>query len=176
MALFSRDTGIFSSINHADLLWGLETLAWSPDLLASVSEILAKLTRHAEFGNTGNRPDSSLRQIFLLWHPQTLATSDERLKVINRLRKVETAAAWALMLALYPSGHGGMTHNSPHPRWRDFSDREIETPTRTIIIKAATQIGEWLLEDVGSDQGRWQQLIKRFADLAPEARERFSGS
>ena len=89
MALFSRDTGIFSSINHADLLWGLETLAWSPDLLASVSEILAKLTRHAEFGNTGNCPDSSLRQIFLLWHPQTLATSDERLKVINRLRKVE---------------------------------------------------------------------------------------
>ena len=67
----------------------------------------------------------------------------------------------------------GHTHDSPHPRWRDFSDREIETPTRTIIIKAATQIGEWLLEDVGSDQGRWQQLIKRFADLAPEARETF---
>ena len=76
------------------------------------------------------------------------------------------------MLALYPSGHGGMTHDSPHPRWRDF-DREIETPTRTIIIKAATQIGEWLLEDVGSDQDAWQQLIKRFADLAPEARETF---
>src|ERR1700726_1291705 len=49
-------------------------------------------------GRYRNRPKNSLRQIFLLWLPQTFTPLDRRLHVLDRLRKIEPDSAWELML------------------------------------------------------------------------------
>lgn len=170
MVLFAEEPGFFGNSSHPHLLWALETLAWSPDYLAPASELLAILSRKDPGGKLSNRPDRSLVQIHLLWQPQTYATSQERLQVINRLRRVESSAAWKLMQALYPSSHG-ITHGSAMPRWRDFSVSDREPLTRSLVAKAADQLGEWLLEDAGADVGRWIELIDRFSDLSPPLRK-----
>lgn len=172
MALFAEEPSFFGESRHPHLLWALETLAWSPNYLALVSELLARLAQKDPGGNLSNRPDRSLVQIHLLWYPQTYATAQERLQVINRLRRVENAAAWDLMLALYPSSHG-ITHDSHMPRWRDFSVSEREPLTRPLIAKAADQLGEWLLEDAGESVDRWIELTNRFSDLSKNLREGF---
>jgi transcriptional regulator with XRE-family HTH domain len=172
MALFTEEPGFFGSSNHSHLLWALETLAWSPDYLARVSELLARLAQKDPGGRLSNRPDHSLVQIHLLWYPQTYATSQERLQVINRLRRIENVAAWNLMLALYPSSHG-ITHNSPTPRWRDFAVSEREPLTRPLIATNADQLGEWLLEDVGDSVRRWTELTNRFSDLSAHLQQGF---
>jgi hypothetical protein len=153
-------------------LWSLETLAWSPDYLAPATAVLARLAALDPQGSSGNRPSNSLRRIYLLWHPQTNASLQERLAVLNRLRKKEPQVAWDLILDLYPKAHD-IGHNAPVPRWRDFSVSDPEPVTRITIRKGAEQLGLWLLEDVAADATRWAQVIKRFSDFAPDLRQKF---
>jgi len=68
--LFKEDEGgLFGSAYHADLLWALETLAWSRDYLPKVTDLLATLATIDPGGSWSNRPARSLRQIYLLWLP-----------------------------------------------------------------------------------------------------------
>jgi hypothetical protein len=170
MALFVEGNGIFGTAYHANLLWALEILAWSQDYLARATDLLARLTALDRGGKWANRPGRSLRQIYLLWHPQTNAPLQDRLSVLNRLRKVEPDVAWQLFLDLYPTAHD-TTRDAPVPRWRDFSAEKLEPLTNASIYNGAAKIGEWLLEDVGLDTRRWNQLIERFGELAPDLRQ-----
>jgi transcriptional regulator with XRE-family HTH domain len=154
---------------HANLLWALETLAWSRDYLARATELLAKLTALDPGGKWGNRPARSLREVFVLWCPQTNAPLQDRLTVLNRLRKIEPNVTWNLLLALYPKPHDTVDP-APVPRWRDFTEENPEPITDALYYSGAQKIGEWLLEDVGLNSHRWVQLIERFGELAPDLR------
>jgi hypothetical protein len=75
VALFSvGGDSLFSYSPHTGLLWALETLAWSPEYLPRAALILARLARIDPGGRTANRPQNSLRAVFLPWYPQTTAT------------------------------------------------------------------------------------------------------
>ena len=50
---------------HPSLLWALELIAWHPDYLSRAALLLAKLTRLDSGGRLANRPEASLRGIFL---------------------------------------------------------------------------------------------------------------
>jgi hypothetical protein len=168
MALFVEGEDIFGgTAYHANLLWALETLAWSQDYLARTTNLLARLTALDRGGKWINRPRNSLRQIYVLWHPQTNAPFQARLSVLNQLRKLEPNVAWQLLLDIYPKPHD-TTYAAPVPRWRDFSVEEPEPLTNATIYNGAAKIGSWLLEDVGLDTDRWKQLIGRFGELAPD--------
>lgn len=168
-ALFGHDEGGVMGAEHlSDLMWALESLAWSPDWLIRVSHVLARLdaidTKPRRYSNG---PANSLREIHLLWIPQTYAPLDERLRALDLVRKKEPATAWKLMLGVLPQGHD-MSSPSPMPRWRDFTVPKVETVTWGLIGRGAAAITERLLADVGSDAERWGALIDRLADLAPE--------
>lgn len=168
MTLFQEDGGpLMGRANHSDLLWALETLAWNPQYLSRVSEILARLSALDPGGSWSNRPKNSIQTIFLLWNPQTNATLEERLWVIDHLRKVEPNEAWNLMLSILPSSHSVMTP-TPQPRWRDFSIERPEIVTYTLIAEGATALSKRLMEDAGTDPQRWVQLIEALPNLAPE--------
>ena len=170
ITLFKEDEGgLFGRSYHAELLWALEILAWSKEYLGKVTELLARLMSLDPGGTLANRPASSLRQIYLLWRPQTNVCLDDRLKVLGRLRKRAPNEAWRILLDLYPKSHD-TSHNNPLPRWRDFSAEEPEIVTRRTIYRGAEQLGSWLLEDAGKDLERWSELIARFGDLSRELR------
>jgi hypothetical protein len=171
LELFKEDTGgVFGAAYHSNLLWALEALAWSPIFLAHVAELLAKLDTHDPGGRWANRPGRSLREIFLLWYPQTNATLDEREQVLEGLRSRQPRAAWKLMLGILPKGHDTATP-AAQPRFRDFSVDAPEQVTRNLIFRGADKISEWLLSDVGEDVARWKDLIQALTNLAPDRRE-----
>jgi DNA-binding XRE family transcriptional regulator len=162
-ALFGRDNSPTLEVEHlADLLWALESLAWSIDYLARVSLILAALDAIDPGGRYGNRPFSSLRHIFVLWLPQTSASFDARLQVIDVLRRRYPAQAWKLLLGIIPTGHDAFSP-AAKPRWRDFPSAASEMIT---YGQADSTISKRLLEDVGSDVERWGNILDRLTSFA----------
>lgn len=166
--LFGDDEGgIFGAEHLSDLMWALEALAWSPDWTTRVSHVLARLDAiDTKPRGYANGPANSLREIHLLWSPQTYATLDQRLRAVDLIRKHESNAAWKLMLGTLPQGHDSSTP-SPMPRWRDFTVDTMETVTWGLIGRGAAAISERLLADVGLSPARWSLLLDRLGDLAP---------
>jgi transcriptional regulator with XRE-family HTH domain len=164
----SNDGGLFGTEHLSDLMWALESLAWSPDLLPRVAEIFARLDALDPGGRYTNRPGNSLRAIFLLWSPQTHATLDQRLRILDRIRKVAPDPAWRLMLGILPRGHDTVSPSSP-PRWRDFSVDRPETVTWALVRRGADALVERLLCDVDLSASRWLDLLDRLSDIPDSA-------
>ena len=168
LALFGHDEGgVLGAEYLSDLMWALESLAWSPDLLPRVTVTLARLdaidTRPRRYVNG---PANSLREMHLLWIPQTYATLDERLRALDLIRRRETNAAWKLMLGILPSGHDTSTP-SPMPRWRDFTPDGEEPITWGLLGRGAAEVSHRLLQDAETNIDRWILLLDRLRDLAP---------
>jgi transcriptional regulator with XRE-family HTH domain len=164
----TEEGGPFGTEHISELLWAIETLAWSPDLLPRASLVLARLDAiDNPPGRYANRPANSLREIHLLWNPQTFATLEQRLKALDLIRKHESDAAWKLMLGILPRGHDAASPTSM-PRWRDFSVDKVETVTWNLMSRGAAAVSKRLSEDVGTDANRWSLLIERLMDLAPD--------
>jgi len=161
------DGALVSSFAHTGLLWALETLAWSPDHLASAARILAKLDRLDPGGQVVNRAGNSLRSIFLSWLPQTSAGLETRVAVLGQLRTQEPDSAWRLFTNLIPrfSDHSG--HN-PRPKWRDWVAAGAgETVTYGEIFRQTTQIVVWMIETADDDPDRWRILIDALDSIGP---------
>ena len=169
-ALFGVDDDpLFGRENVSDLLWALESLAWSPRHLARVADLLARLDAiDPKQSRFMNRPENSLRHLFLLWSPQTFSTYEERLKVLDRMRERHPVQAWELMLKILPKGQDFSMPTS-HPRWLDFSEFEREPVTYQIIRKGAVDLSDRVLADAGDNLERWTTLIDRLPDFAPDA-------
>ena len=165
---------IFGQEYLSDLLWALERLAWSVPLFARVCSVLAGLAEIDPGGRMLNRPANTLRHLFLLWSPQTNVTLEERLRVLDILRRRHPKASWALMIAITPKTHDVCTPNA-HPQWRDFSSDRVENVTYDLIRRGAVEIATRLLEDVGVDVGRWEQIIDLVQGLEPTLGEMASG-
>jgi hypothetical protein len=150
----------------SELLWALESLAWSPQYLGRVVAILAKLTARDPGGRYGNRPGNSLRSVFLLPFPQTFAPLTARLRVLDQVRKLEPDVAWSLMLGILPSG----PDTASRTRWRDLSVDQQEEITYRLLAKGGQEVTGRLLADVGVRADRWRSLIGAFSDLLPEHR------
>lgn len=137
---------VFGGNYHTGLLWGLETLAWEPDYLGRAAACLAELATRDPGGQHGNRPSSSLREIFLPWFPQTCAPVSKRATAVKMLLANFPEIGWNLLLSLMPDEHG-WSSGSRRPEWR-------------------TTISEDRHEGV-SAQEYWDQ-ISAYADLAVE--------
>lgn len=169
-SLFETDEGDpFGNEYLSDLLWALESLAWSPDLMPRVSLVLAQLdamdNRPEQYGN---RPENSLRNVHIFWNPQTSAAVDQRLRVLDLIRDQHGDAAWKLMLGVLPQGLD-MCTPAPMPQWRDFAVDEPEVVTWGLVGRGAAAVTRRLIEDAGTDVSRWCELLGRLAYLAPDA-------
>ncbi len=152
---------------HTGLLWALETLAWSPEYLGRAALCLAKLARLDPGGKLGNRPQSSLRHIFLPWLPQTSANLVQRLVVLDLMRKREPIVGWRLMHQLLPQRHGIGEH-TPTPRWHDWAPDAMRRRSQTEYLHAVKEITARMLDDVNKHGNRWQDLIDALDRLPPE--------
>jgi len=165
------DEGVsmFSSCNHAGLLWALETLAWSPSLLTRVCLILARLAQRDPGQRRTNRPINSLQEIFLPWLPHTAASVDERIRVLNVLATKEPEVAWRLLLSLLPTLHGVSTPTHD-PAWRDWATIRIRGVTNAEYWRQIEACAPRLAEMVGTDSNRWIELIERIENFPAAAR------
>ncbi len=103
---------------HADLLWALELLAWSPRHFPRVVLILAKLSRVQTKNTWANTPIESLYGLFRSWWPQTTAHLNERIQVLDLLIKKDEDTAYNVLSRLTGKGQE-MASSNHRPKWRD---------------------------------------------------------
>jgi hypothetical protein len=161
------ESALFSGAAYPGLLSALELLAWSPNYLSRVAVILATLARLDPGGKLGNRPSNSLKAIFLIWFPETTASLQQRLQVIDMLRKRENAVAWALMNDILYRPNA-ISLPSTSPRWRDWVPDSRLPVTWREIWDATHELVAKMLEDVGCDGNRWKTLIENLGSLPKE--------
>lgn len=160
---------LFASSRHTGLLWGLENLAWDPELLGRVALTLARLAALDPGGRWMNRPGNSLREAMLLWRPQTRASLDDRMKVMDALR--DAGLAWEHLVRLLPRNHdvGSPSHS---PRWRSWKPERDKSVSISEWMQGIKEVTERVLDDIGDDQQRWGELVKALSHLPGDLRSR----
>ena len=151
---------------HLRVIEALEVLAWSPDHLDAVVDVLASLTAVDPGGGWSNRPRSSLASIMCLWSPHTSADADARLNAVEMLRRRHGPVAWDLMLSMLPGSHG-FQMNVRGPLYRNW---KREQDARNEYWSVVESVGKMLVEDVGKDPDRWKTLVGHVGDLPVSAR------
>lgn len=160
----------FGSHYHTGLLWALERLAWSSDHFGRVVPILARLDQvdpeselrpvEKQHVRSSHRPLSVLKEVFRTWGPQTSASLDERLTVLDRLRGAHAEVAWYVMCSMLPELHS-VRHPTSRPAVREW---EADARSVTGVAERARTVSEVvlrMLEDTGTNGGRWSELIGR---------------
>jgi hypothetical protein len=112
---------------HTGLLWALELLSWSDDYVAEACDILAGLAEIDPDGRLANRPAQSLRSILLPWYPQTGASLDDRLRIVEGILDRRQDIGWQLILGLLPRPHD-ISQPTYQPLFRDWKSR-VTKPT-----------------------------------------------
>jgi hypothetical protein len=153
-----QGAGLFASSPHTGLLRALETLAWNPEHLGYAARLLARLARLDPGGRLRNRPQASLRAIFLLRLPQTGADLDQRLRVLDSLRQSEPDGAWRLMVDLLPKRFDAGNYTAK-PRWREWCPDQPPGVTWGEHGRAVREVIARVLEDARSSGARWAEVI-----------------
>lgn len=151
------------------LCWSLEMLARSDEYMPRVARLLARLEDLNSDTKNSRTPFEVLNKIFLLWAPQTAANRTTRTKTLEEILAEHNRVGWRLLLALAPSMHQ-VLFPSARPRWRDFSIDDAKPRTRGELMDAVQEIGRLLLEHVGGDLDRWNDLLKIWQNFEPEWR------
>lgn len=107
----------WASPSRTGLLWALECLAWKPRNLPHVSEILAQLSRLKIDDNWVNKPITSLQAIFRSWMPQTAASVEQRVKVLEMLIRRYPDVGWEICIEQFKLDPQ-IGFFSYRPRWR----------------------------------------------------------
>ena len=164
----SNEFGFLPASPHLRILNALEVLAWSPDHLMAVFDVLAGLAEIDPGGRYSSRPAGSLAAIVCPWKPYTSASPDDRLAAVRMLRRSHGSIAWPLMLSMLP-GSRNMQMPEPRPRFRDWKQAE-PVVTQAEYAQMGTATAEMLLEDVGVDPCRWVELVEHITGLPEEMR------
>ena len=114
------DDPIFSGNPRVGLIWALEMLAWSPELLLRVVDILAKLCVLEPEDRSGNTAMRSLLSIFRSWMPQTAASIEQRIAIFDQLVKNHPEVGWAVARDQYDAMSRTGDFNVK-PKWRDYA-------------------------------------------------------
>lgn len=124
------DSGLVGvSPSRTGLLWALECLAWKPKSLPRVSLILARLSQLKIEDNWVNKPDASLQSIFRSWMPQTSASIEQRIRVLELLIKRYPDIGWEICIEQIHSG-SRLGHYSYRPNWRSDASGAGQVVTR----------------------------------------------
>lgn len=171
MEMFEADRSSFG-ITHSGLLWALEGLAWFPDYLLRVSQILLQLWELDPGGQNANRPLNSLLGIFMPWHPQTLASSKDRMGALTLITKKNEWYDWELLERLLPTGGSMTAENSYKFRWRVFDQSTEVNVTYKELSESYTVIIDMLLELFDGTEERYCQLTEAVQYLCPWDRKK----
>lgn len=109
--------GLWGSSPRTGLLWALENIAWAPERLVRVVDVLARLSQKKLDDNLVNKPINSLGSLFRCWYPQTAAPIEGRVSALEYLVKQYPEIAWKICVEQFDPGHSSASPNHK-PRWR----------------------------------------------------------
>ncbi|MDO9141284.1 MAG: hypothetical protein Q7U38_13290, partial [Methylobacter sp.] len=164
--LFSQEGDGMTGDNYlTGLLWALENLAWDEQFLIQGSVILSELATHDPGGRSTNRPENSLKTIFLPWLPQTTASVDKRKVALRTLQKEAPEVAWKLMLGLLPN-QGQISMGTHKPAWRSFIPDDWEKGvSQQEYWDQVSFCAELAVSMAGHDIGKLNDLVAHLGNL-----------
>jgi len=156
----TSDSALFGRCWHATLLWALEILAWSPQFLTRVALVLAQLAHVKIKGNWANTPLNSLTGIFRSWFPQTAASLDERIKILDILFEKEPGIVFDLLDKLTYAGHD-VAFPAARPKWRDYDTGAGHRASHEEIFRMVSAAADRLLTLAKGNPNRVARLIEK---------------
>ena len=95
------DSGIFGGgCSRTGILWALECLAWMPEHLPRVVEVLARLCDRKIDDNWVATPQNTLLSLFRFWMPETAASVEQRMKTLEGLVERHPDIGWSVSLCM----------------------------------------------------------------------------
>ena len=173
MDMFKEKPGILvPESSHTGLLWALEELAWMPSYFKTACLLLHKLATLDPGGSLANRPLNSLKEIFKAWHHQTLASYEERVKVLREMLRRDVDVSWKLLKSLLPSFSSEIASLTHRMRWRMFWETtDLRYTNREWFDMCSEAVG-MLISLCDSDETRFSDLIEAAPGCMPRDRER----
>ena len=139
--------------SRTDLLWALESLAWTPLLFSRVVSVLAKLCvmdDEDSRDNWVNRPENTLKSLFRSWLPQTAASFNERILTFDKLCRDHPTVGWRLCISQIDRSES-TTRSNYRPRWKDDATNAgrhpIDNEHRAFVLKAIDVALNWPCHD-----------------------------
>jgi hypothetical protein len=169
--LFAEESGGgFGGRNYTTgLLWALETLAWSEVWLPQVTTLLGELASIDPGGTWANRPANSLVDIFLPWHPQTVASIEDRRNALKALIREQPDVGWKVLLQLLPEAHTTTT-GTRKPVWRKAIPSSWKEGVSVADYWAQIEgYAELATEIAAGDPAKLAELVDRLATLPEPA-------
>lgn len=159
-ALFEEENGFVAPhSHHTSLLWALEALAWHPDYLEKVTDILLQLTELDPGGRLANRPFNSLTDIYLPWKPHTSVELDGRLAILDRCLEDGFPVMWRLMIAMLPHP-GSSTSGTYKLKWRDYEFVEEQGYDPAVVYKTTEWVVARLMSAYDGDDTHLSSLVE----------------
>ena len=167
---------VFGGCKHAGLLWALETLAWPKEFVTESSKLLLQLSAADPGGRYANRPMSSLCEILSYWMPQTMATVDERIQILDLLIESNHHVGWNLVLSLLPAMGNSTSMPTHRPFWRNWANDWQRGATRGESQKFIDATAKKVIENAGTDISHWLDVIKHVGQFPFSVRRAFFDS
>jgi len=159
-----------SGCPRSGLLWALELLAWKPDNLRRVVDILARLSLKEINDNWGNKPEASLQAIFRGWMPQTSATLEQRTQALERLCKSYPSIGWSICVSQFDPG-STIGHYSSRPKWRSDASGAGQPISRAEHYKFVRKCIDMAISWPRHDEKTLGDLIERLQVMTPEQQD-----
>lgn len=109
----------FQGSSRTGLLWALEKLAWHPDTFARSVYILAKLSEIEIKDNLSNKPINSLKHIFRVYSPDTCASQEQKLEVLQVMMKRFPDVAWRIFVSIINDAYQTFIVKNHQYKWRE---------------------------------------------------------
>ena len=158
-------------VAHTGLLWALDRLAWSSEHFPRVALALARLAELDPGGRVSNRPEESLRDLFLPRIRFSEIPDDKRLETLKTLLSRHPRAGWKLIVDAYPSARMHILDRQL-PDWRPWGHAACQTPTNQQCWDFIDALEEHLISLVQNDAARWLDLVDIVSSLTSEMRRR----
>ncbi len=173
MDMFKEEPGfVVPMAFHTGLLWALEEIAWMPSYFKTACLLLHKLATLDPGGSLANRPLNSLKEIFKAWHHQTLASYEERVKVLREMLRRDVDVSWKLLKSLLPSFSSEIASLTHRMRWRMFWEATDLSYTYQESFDMYSEVVDMLIGLCDGDETRFSDLIEAAPDCTPRDRER----
>ena len=161
MDMFKEEPGfVVPMAFHTGLLWALEEIAWMPLYFKNACLLLHKLATLDPGGSLANRPLNSLKEIFKASHHQTLASYEERVKVLREVLRRDVDVSWELLKSLLPSFSSEIASLTHRMRWRMFWEATDLSYTYQECFDVYSEVVDMLISLCDGDETRFSDLIE----------------
>ena len=145
------DTNIF----YSDLLFCLENIAWSSELLPQTTEILLYLCKYPNSSNWTNRPINTLYNIYQFLLPQTFADFNHRFAILESLSSKYPKATFALCIKILKGIEARTFFPTSHFQWRGaelYKEKQYIYPIPELhvrqVLSLSFELCKWTKEEI----------------------------